>query len=227
MVGFVSRDEEDLERAKAHLRSLQLKLPELIQHLQRLAIAHGRGDLAASLPDAEGEAERLAGLVAYMEHYSVADSQTLGPIDLREVLEEAVALTRGEIERKGQVGFSYRGAPLVRGNPRQLGQVFISLLINAGQALPAGAPKDNFVAIELETNEDGWARAAIADSGSGISPDDLPYIFQPQYSTKRGKGRGIGLAIVRETIMAMGGRISVESAPGNGALFIVELPPAS
>lgn len=228
MFGPVSRDEEELERATAHLRSLQLSLPELIEHLRRLALIHSREDLASSLPDAQEAGERLAGLLAYIERYTLVDAQTFGPIDVRAVLEEAVAMTRAEIERRGRIGISYLGAPLVRANPRQLGHVCVALLVNAAQALPDGAPAENYVAVELDTNPDGgWARIAIADSGSGIAPEDVAHIFEPLYSTKRGAGLGIGLAAVREIITGLGGRISVESAPGSGALFIVELPPAS
>ena len=228
MVAAVSRDEEELERVKAQLRALQLSLPELIENLRKVALIHARGDIAGSLPDSQQEAERLLGLLAYIERYTLVDAQTFGPVDLRAVLEEAAAMTRAEIERKGRFGVSYREAPLVIGNPRQLGHVCIALLVNAAQALPDGARADNYVAVELDTNpEDGWARLAIADSGSGIAHEDLPHIFEPLYSTKRGHGIGVGLAAVREVITGLGGRISVESAPGGGALFIVELPPAS
>ena len=227
IVACVSRDEESLERAKAHLRSLSLSLPELIEHLRQVALAYGQGDVASSLPDAKKEAQRLVGLLAYIEQYTRVDARTFGPVDLRAVLEGAVALTRAEIQRRGRVGVAYHEAPLVRGNPRQLGHVFVALLVNAAQSLADGAPNDNYVAAELDTNEEGWARIAIADSGSGIAPEDVAHIFEPLYSTKRGAGLGVGLAAVREIISGLGGRISVETVPGSGTLFIIELPPAS
>ena len=227
MVAAVSRDEEELERAKAHLRSLQLSLPQLIEYLRELAKLYNRPELMASLPNAQKEAERIAGLIAYIERYTRVDAQTFGAVDLRSVLEETVALTRAEIERKGRVSAAYLEAPPVRGNPRQLGHVFIALLVNAGQSLVEGAPRDNYVAVELDTNpDDGWARVAIADSGTGIYPEDVAHIFEPLYSTKGAAGLGVGLAAVREIIRGLGGRISVESVPGSGSLFIVELPPA-
>jgi signal transduction histidine kinase len=227
MVAPVGRDEEELERAKRHLASLQLSFPQLIEYLRELAQLYSRPDIVAQLPNAQHEAERIAGLLAYIERYTRVDAQSFGAVDLRHVLEEAVALTRAEVERKGRVSVAYRDASPVRGNPRQLGHVFIALIVNAGQALVDGAPKDNYVAIELDTNPDnGWARVAIADSGTGLYPEDLPRIFEPLYTTKRGTGMGIGLAAVREIIRGLGGRISVESVPGSGSLFIVELPPA-
>jgi signal transduction histidine kinase len=227
MLVDVRRNEDELERVQGQLTALSVSLPALIDRVRELAEAQGRGErLASTLPDANQERRRLAAFGAYLEHYSRGDGGTLGPLDVREVLEEAVALTRAEIEPRARVTASYLPAPLVRANPRQLGQVFISLLINAAQALPTGRADENHVAIELDTSDAGWARVAIADTGSGIADDVLPHIFEPLYSTKRGAGTGLGLAIVREVVRELGGRISVESEHGRGTLFIIELPAA-
>jgi signal transduction histidine kinase len=220
----VGRNRDDVEQVKAQLTALSASLPALIERVSELAEAQGRSELVAALPDAHQERQRLTAFGAYLDHYGRIDSRTLGPLDVREVLEEAVALARGEIEPKARVSASYLPAPLVRANPRQLGQVFVSLLINAAQALPAGFPDENRVDVELDTSEAGWARVAIADTGSGIAADVLPHIFEPLYSTKRGAGMGIGLAIVREIVHGLGGRVSVESERGHGTLFIIELP---
>jgi signal transduction histidine kinase len=222
----MERDEGELERLKARLLALSASLPELIERVRAQAEAEGR-TLPTPLVDAQLEGQRLAAFAAYLDHYSGVDGRTLGPLDLRAILEQAVALTRGEIEPKARFRASYLPAPLVRASTRQLGQVFVSLLINAAQALPAGAPHAHQVGVELDTSERGWAQVAIADTGSGIAADVLPHIFEPLFSTKRGAGMGIGLAIVREVIEGLGGRISVESEPGRGTLFIIELPPAS
>jgi signal transduction histidine kinase len=223
----VDRDGAGLERLKAHLLALSESLPELTERVRARAEALGHtGTPVPSASDAQLEGQRLAAFAAYLDHYSRIDGRTLGPLDLRAVLEQAVALTRSEIEPKARLGVSYLPAPLVRAGSRQLGQVFVSLLINAAQALPAGRPDAHQVGVELDTSERGWARVAIADTGSGITADVLPRIFEPLFSTKRGAGMGIGLAIVREVVDDLGGRISVESEPGRGALFIIELPPA-
>jgi signal transduction histidine kinase len=223
----MDRDEGGLERLKAHLLALSVSLPELIERVRAQAEAQGNTAIPAALIDAQAEGQRLAAFAAYLDHYSRVDGRTLGPLDVRAILEEAVALARGEIEPKARLRASYLPAPLVRASTRQLGQVFVSLLINAAQALPAGAPEANQVGVELDTSERGWARVAIADTGSGISADVLPHIFEPLFSTKRGAGMGIGLAIVREIVQDIGGGITVESQRGRGTLFIIELPPAS
>lgn len=222
----MSRDDE-LERVKAHLRALSSSLPELIERIRSQAAAEGR------LPDPEKERRRLEAFANYLDHYGRMDARIFGPINLRDVLEEAVALTRAEVERKARFGTSYLDAPLVRGNPRQLGHVFVALLINAAQAIQHGTPEENYVEVELDTSEEGHARIAVADSGAGISPDDLPHIFQPLYSTKRGTTSGVGLAVVREIVNSLGGTIKVETVSGSrydgvgGTLFIIELPAAS
>lgn len=223
----MARSEDGLERLKAHLLALSEALPALMERLRERAAAEGRTDLLEAPPtDAEEVRARLASFAAYLDHYGRVDAHILGPIDVRSVLEEAVALTRGEIATRGQLTESYLPAPLVRANPRLLGHVFVSLLVNAAQALPADDPAGNVVAVELDTSEAGWARVAIADTGVGVDPDVLPLIFEPLFSTKRGAGTGVGLAIVREIVRGLHGRLAVETVPGGGTMFILELPPA-
>jgi len=66
---------------------------------------------------------------------------------------------------------------------------------------------------------------SVRDDGVGIAADDVARIFEPFYTTKgRGKGTGLGLAICRELAIALGGRITVESAPGHGSTFTLALP---
>lgn len=222
---MVSRDEDELERVKAQLTALSASLPDLIERVRALAESHGH-TLSPPLPDAGKERQRLAALAAYLDRYGRVDGGTFGPLDVRVVLDEAVRLAHAEIAPKARVYVSYLSAPLVRANPNPLGHVFVSLLINAAQAMPAGAPDEHRVDVELDTSEAGWARVAIADTGPGIAADVLPHIFEPLYSTKRGAGTGMGLAIVRAIVHGLGGRVSVESELGRGTLFIVELPPA-
>ncbi len=222
----MNRGERELERLKAQLHALSSSMPELMQRVHERAAAEGRADLTRAVGDPEHERHRLAAFSAYLDHFGASDGRISGPVDLRAIVEQAVALARGELEPKARVEVRYLPAPLVRASSRQLGQVFVSLLINAAQALPAGAPEAHHVGVELDTSDAGWARVAITDSGSGIAPDVLPRIFEPMFSTKRGSGMGIGLAVVREILEEYGGRITVESAPGHGTLFIIELPPA-
>ncbi len=220
----MGRSEDDLERLKTHLRALAGALPDVIEQVRARANAVSH-TLTPASPDPDLERQRLDAFGTYLDHYSHSDGPMIDALDLRAVLERSVALASGEIHPKARIHTSYLEAPFVWGHARQLGQVFISLLINAAQALPAGAPDENHVSIELDTAEAGWARVRIFDTGSGISEELLPHIFEPLFSTKRGAGMGIGLAIVHEVVQQFGGRVSVESKVGTGTMFTIELPP--
>jgi two-component system NtrC family sensor kinase len=113
------------------------------------------------------------------------------------------------------------GLPNVMANAVQLGQVALNLLQNALHALPDGRGK-----LRLETGTvEGGCFVAVADSGSGIAPDDLSHIFEPWFTTKRpGEGTGLGLAICQRIATEHGGTLKVESAPGKGSRFTLNLP---
>ena len=225
----MSRRDAGLERLTAQLRALSGSLPELIERVRARAAAEGRPEIVdPALEHPRLEGRRLAAFADYLEQYSRVEDRTLEPLDLRVVLEQAVALARGEIAPKARLAESYLAAPLVRGNARQLGQVFVSMLINAAQAIAPGKSWGNLVGVGLDTSPStGWARIAIADTGAGIAEEDVGRIFEPLYSTKRGAGMGIGLSIVREIIEGIRGRITITSELGFGTLFIIDLPPAS
>lgn len=227
----MGRREDALERLRAQLLALADSLPEVVERakVRAEAIAEAEGRPVALTPpliDAETERQRLRAFAAYLEHYGRFDARAVGPTSVREALEQALALTRGEIEHKARFVASLGAAPPVLASPRQLGQIFVSLLVNAGQAIPDRAPDRHRVAVELDTSPAGWARIAIADTGVGISAEMLPHVFEAQVSTKRGAGMGLGLAIVREIVSDLGGYIHVESYLGGGTLFVIELPPA-
>ncbi|MBM4276429.1 MAG: PAS domain-containing protein [Deltaproteobacteria bacterium] len=122
-------------------------------------------------------------------------------------------------------------------DPDQIRQVFWNLLINAAQAIPEGGD----IRIHIEkTNETfgggfpfhpaergkDWVKIVIADSGSGIAPQEKEKIFEPFYTTKEG-GTGLGLSIVHKIIENHNGVIRVESDVGRGASFNVYLPAGS
>jgi signal transduction histidine kinase len=119
--------------------------------------------------------------------------------------------------------------PPTWGDPDQLQQVFLNLCTNALQAVGQSGR------VTLQTQSrfsedhqvDGGVEVVIADTGSGIAPEDQSRIFEPFFTTKNmADGTGLGLAISREIVLNHHGEIRVESTPGHGSRFIVSLPPA-
>ena len=137
-------------------------------------------------------------------------------------MQSSLALLRNQIMISGltiDVNVPH-GLDAVAGNLRLLQQVFLNLLQNAVQATPAGG-----VIKVSGADEGGFVRLSVRDSGKGIDPADLSHIFEPFFTTKEvGKGTGLGLAVTYSIVKRHGGRIEVESAPGQGACFSVVLP---
>jgi signal transduction histidine kinase len=142
--------------------------------------------------------------------------------DLRRELEDAVEVMRGINNQPGRdIDLAIESTPegFVT-DPGLLRQIIINLLTNALDAVERGGR------VRLSTSTEGDdVFITVADTGTGIPPEDLRRIFEPFYTTKgRGKGTGLGLAICRELVAALGGIITVESAPGAGSTFTVRLP---
>ena len=109
--------------------------------------------------------------------------------------------------------------PLVEADRDQLYQVLVNLVVNAEQASSRGDR------ITIGTGVDGNdAVLSVADTGTGIAPDTIEKIFTPFFTTKAAEGTGLGLAVVQGIVVAHGGRIDVDSTPGQGTRFAVRLP---
>jgi signal transduction histidine kinase len=112
---------------------------------------------------------------------------------------------------------------VVRGDPAQLQQVLVNLVVNAVQSMSEGG------ILRLRTaRDDRTARVIVEDTGVGIAPENLERVFMPFFTTKDvGEGTGLGLAVVHGIVTLHGGSVRVESAVGEGTRFEIELPPAS
>ncbi len=116
--------------------------------------------------------------------------------------------------------------PLVSGSPALLNQVFLNLLVNATQAIESTHRADGRIAITTQARN-GEVVIEVADNGCGIPDEILPQIFDPFFTTKAiGDGTGLGLSITHAMVQDHGGRMEVESAPGEGSRFRVILPVA-
>ena len=112
----------------------------------------------------------------------------------------------------------------IQGDFNQLEQVCMNLIINASQAMQGIKEKT----IRLETDYDSEKNVvhlSVQDAGCGIAPENMEKIFDPFFSTKEhGVSNGLGLPVVKQIVDCHGGRLTVESQPGQGATFIITLP---
>ena len=101
---------------------------------------------------------------------------------------------------------------------QQLRMAFDNLLRNAVEAMPEGGT----LTVNVRRADD-WAEVSVADTGQGISPENMPRLFEPLFTTKPG-GVGFGLALAKNVVENHGGKIEAKSEPGRGAVFTVRLP---
>lgn len=114
--------------------------------------------------------------------------------------------------------------PTIEGDPKQLGQVFLNLILNAIEAMPTGGVLTIHSAVNtIPVSGEELLQLFFRDTGCGIPEKDRPYLYDPFFSTKE-KGTGLGLSIVYSIIQKHNGQIEVKSELGKGSLFIISLP---
>lgn len=144
-------------------------------------------------------------------------------VNLEQSIDEVLVLVRPQLQKSQVELRRQRGevAP-IQGQPEQLRQIFLNLILNALQAMPGGG------VLRIATRQQGQAvLVEVGDSGQGIPPEHLEKIFNPFFTT-RSEGTGLGLAITSRLMQGHGGRIEVASRPGEGTTFTLSFPlPAS
>jgi two-component system NtrC family sensor kinase len=144
-----------------------------------------------------------------------------GPVDLAQVLEEALFLVGPEMKcGKLEIERAY-GPALALANGNQLQQIAVNLLVNAVQAMEGRGR----LTVSAGPGAPGRVRLAVADSGPGVRPEIAKRIFEPFFTTKpEGQGTGLGLAICYQIAEEHGGIITLEPGADGGACFVLELP---
>jgi signal transduction histidine kinase len=186
----------------------------------------GPEQVKAATKDIDEEVGRLNQIVSEVLDFARPIKFDLGPVDVNALAEDAV---RAAVAANGHNGIRLdldRSIPVVTTDGERLRQALVNILGNAIQAVEAeGGPGPDHAAIRLHTFRVDARRVAItvSDKGSGIAPEDLPRVFDPYFTTRR-TGTGIGLAISRNIIEGLGGRITVASAHAHGTEVRIELP---
>jgi len=143
-------------------------------------------------------------------------------IDVNAVVKQVMQLFSAQMKEGVQCETLLHQAPLYIGvDPEQLHRALNNLVLNAMDAMPEGG----LLRIQTEKFADG-VRIAISDTGQGLTHEECSRLFTPYYTTKH-HGTGLGLAIVQSVVSDHGGRISVQSEPGKGTTFTIDLPDRS
>ena len=181
--------------------------------------------LDARLTDAEHGAWRVGAIVRDLHSFAMREAASSELVDVRVVVERALQMTRQHIDPRAQlVARLDEASLLVRGDPGQLEQVFVNLLVNAAQAIGTGARDRNTVTVSIEREGD-QVLVSVGDSGAGIAQDRLGRVFEPFFTTKpAGIGTGLGLSVCHRIVSDLGGKVSVDSEVGRGTTFRVSLP---
>jgi len=178
------------------------------------------------------EAMLLSRLVDDLQELALAEAGQLRlerrPVAPADVVNKATDAARAQAAAKGialQVDLP-EGLPLVDVDSQRIGQVLGNLLSNALTHTPSGGK----VVIKARA-EESQVELSVSDTGEGISPKDLPYVFERFYRADKSRSRatggtGLGLSIAKQLVVAHGGRIEVESEVGQGTVFTFILPAA-
>lgn len=181
--------------------------------------------IAESITRARDGAERVRGIVRDLKMLSRPDDEPYESVELPEVLDSTLALAANAIASKARVIRRFGEAPKARATRGRLGQLFLNLLLNAADAIPAGNVERNEIRVTTRTDESGRAVVEISDTGQGIEPALTQRVFDPFFTTKEiGAGTGLGLAICHRIVTQLSGEITFESSPGAGTTFRVALP---
>lgn len=172
--------------------------------------------------------KRTTEIVNSLRYFSREDRGEFSQVDVHDVLNSSLAILQNFIKSYGVFERDFGDVPFILGQPGKLSQVFLNILNNAAHSI-----KERY---RNSDNEKGWirirtekldsdVRITVSDNGNGMEIETLERIFEPFFSTKPvGEGTGLGLSISYAIIQQHNGKITVDSSPGQGAIFTVDLP---
>ena len=166
--------------------------------------------------------DRISNIIRSLLNIARPREAVVVPVDLPDVLDTALAFLSEKLRRRGvEVERRYESVPELKGDPDKLQQLFLNLFLNAADAMPDGGR----LTVSMERTGDREVGIRIADTGVGISGQDLAQLFKPFFTTKpAGRGSGLGLVVAKGIVVDHGGHIEVRSEVGTGTEFSIRLP---
>ena len=200
------------------LNNISITTEALIDDLDDL----DQDEVKSMLNDIFVQVERAGGIVRNLLDFTRLEKTKQETIDVDTLIQSTLKLVNNERRLAGvdaQIAVE-KELPKVKGNFRNLQQVFLNIFLNSIQAMPKGGTLN----IHAEQADD-FIKIDVSDNGSGISQQNLEKVFDPFFSTKDvGKGTGLGLSVSYGIVQNLGGKITVESEEGKWTRFSVFLP---
>ncbi len=201
-----------LSNAQAALRLLSAEPPDL-------------EEVRDALEDIIADDKRAGKVIHGLRAMVKREERQSEPYELNGVIREVLNLVHSEIViRKVSVTTSLEPRiPTVYGDPIQIQQVILNLLMNALDAVKTQPTDARYIFVSTGTEADGGVTVNVADSGRGVAPEQIDDVFQSFFTTKA-HGMGLGLTICRSIVEAHGGRMWAENRPHGGVRFSFRLP---
>jgi two-component system cell cycle sensor histidine kinase/response regulator CckA len=188
-----------------------------------LQLRAGTPEVTRIVAEIEALIKRGAGLTQQLLLFSRRQMAERKRLNLGELVGAAVVLLRRLIPENIRLTLDTTPEPLwVKGDEGQLQQVLMNLVVNARDAMPSGGTLTVRAGVGVDLGE---VVVEVTDSGHGMDEETRSHVFEPFFTTKGvGQGTGLGLSVVHGIVAQHGGRIGVESAPGEGSRFRITLP---
>ncbi|MEH2093557.1 trifunctional serine/threonine-protein kinase/ATP-binding protein/sensor histidine kinase [Nostoc sp.] len=228
-----------VEHLKLYQSSFPNKSEEIFEHAEEIDLDYSLSDLPKMIDSMSMACDRLKNISTSLRTFSRADRDYKVSFNIHEGIDSTILILKHRLKANEQrpaieVVTNYGNLPQVECFPGQLNQVFMNLLANAIDALDESNTgrsfeeiKGNFNCIKITTSvENNLVKITIADNGQGMNEQIKSKIFDHLFTTKSvGKGTGLGLAIARQIVEEThGGKLSFNSALGQGTEFIIEIP---
>ena len=226
-VGYVSSNLTTLQKYltvyEKVLDAPEADSTEMTALKKKLNYSFIRDDLQNLVKETQEGVGRVKAIIQDLKDYARTNAAThYVDSDIHVGLKSTLNIARDQLKNRADVRLTLGNLPLVSCAPAQIDQVFLNLIVNAAQAMPA----EKMGLIDIRTNcNDKQVWIEVADNGPGIAPDILKKIFDPFFTTKDpGTGTGLGLSVSTNIIQQHGGTLEVDSTVGVGTIFKITLP---